>query len=157
MKLTKEAIEKKYEYRIIENHLKNYRNYLAGIRNMQKQIDYSLPKITANYDLREESIGTFMFSSSTERFAIDRIESSSALKLHEDIVIYELIVNSIDEAIAELAEEEREFVELRYFNGYTIMGTAEEMGYSERQVYLIRNNVRDQLLISLKNIIMLNI
>lgn len=157
MMQTKENTRKKKDFKIIEGHLRNYRNYLAGIKNMNKQMDYIMPGITASYELREESMGAFVFSSSTEKFAIDRIESKRALQLHEDIMIYELITNSINTAMAELEDDEREFVELRYFNNYTILMTAEKMGYSERQVFLIRNTVRDSLIISLKNIINLRI
>lgn len=154
---TKEITKKKRDYKIIEGHLRNYRNYMAGIKNMHKQMDYIMPGMTASYELREESIGAFVFSSSTEKYAIDRIESKRALQLHEDIVIYELIINSIDDAVNELEEDEREFLELRYFQNRNIADTAETLGYSERQVFLIRNNVREKLLISLKNILRLKV
>lgn len=157
MTQTKEVFRKKENFKILEGHLRNYRNYLAGIKNMHKQMDYIMPGMTASYDLREESIGAFVFSSSTEKYAIDRIESNRALQLHEDIVIYELIVNSIQDAVVELEDEEKEFVEMRYFNNCSINETAETMGYSERQVFLIRNNIRDKLLISLKNILRLKV
>lgn len=145
------------DFKKIEHHLRNYRNYVTGIKNMQKQMDYIMPGMTARYELREEAVGAFVFSSSTEKYAIDRIESKRALQLHEDIVIYELIVSSIENALEGLGEDEREFVELRYFNGRTITEITEKMGYSERQVFLIRDNVRDELLISLKNIIHLRV
>lgn len=153
----KDEGRKKRDYKAIESHLKNYRNYQAGIKNMNKQMDYIMPGITASYELREESVGAFIFSSSTEKYAIDRIESTRALQLHEDIRIYELIINSIDDAVAELEDEEKEFVEMRYFNNQSVHETAEAMGYSERQVFLIRKNVRDKLLISLKNILRLKV
>lgn len=153
----KDEGRKKRDYKAIESHLKNYRNYQAGIKNMNKQMDYIMPGITASYELREESVGAFIFSSSTEKYAIDRIESTRALQLHEDIRIYELIINSIDDAVAELEDEEKEFVEMRYFNNHSVHETAEAMGYSERQVFLIRKNVRDKLLISLKNILRLKV
>ena len=157
MTRTKEDTRKKKEFKIIEGHLRNYRNYQAGIKNMNKQMDYIMPGITASYELREESIGAFVFSSSTEKYAIDRIESKRALQLHEDIMIYQLIINSIDIALAALDDDEREFVELRYFNNHSILVIAEKMGYSERQVFLIRNSVRDILGISLKNLVNLRI
>ncbi|MEP9408551.1 sigma-70 family RNA polymerase sigma factor [Peribacillus frigoritolerans] len=157
MPQTKEVVRKKKDYKVIESHLRNYRNYLAGIKNMNKQMDYIMPGITANYELREESMGAFVFSSSTEKFAIDRIESKRALQLHEDIMIYELIINSIDVALAELDDDEREFVELRYFKNQSILMVAEKMGYSERQVFLIRNAVREILGISLKNLVNLRV
>lgn len=153
MAQTKEDTRKKKDFKIIEGHLRNYRNYLAGIKNMTKQMDYIMPGITASYELREESIGAFVFSSSTEKYAIDRIESKRALQLHEDIMIYKLISNSIEIALEELEDEEREFVKLRYFNNHSILVIADKMGYSERQVFLIRNSVREILGISLKNLI----
>lgn len=157
MAQTKEVSRRKRDYKTIEAHLRNYRNYLAGIKNMNKQMDYIMPGITASYELREESIGAFVFSSSTEKYAIDRIESKRALQLHEDIVIYELIINSIEEAVAELEEDEREFVKNRYFNNRTIIETADLMACSESKVYQLRHSVKEQLLISLKNIVRLNI
>lgn len=157
MTQTKDISRKKKDFKIIEGHLKNYFNYITGINNMHKQMDYIMPGMTASYELREESVGAFVFSSSTEKYAIDRIESKRALQLHEDIVIYELIVNSIKDAVEQLEDEEREFVELRYFKNNSINITAESMGYSERQVFSIRNNVKDKLLISLKNILRLKV
>lgn len=157
MPQTKEVVRKKKDYKVIESHLRNYRNYQAGIKNMNKQMDYIMPGITASYELREESMGAFVFSSSTEKYAIDRIESKRALQLHEDIMIYQLIINSIDIAMAELDDDEKEFVELRYFKNHSILMVAEKMGYSERQVFLIRNSVREILGISLKNLVNLRV
>ncbi|MGM9924753.1 MAG: sigma-70 family RNA polymerase sigma factor, partial [Bacillus sp. (in: firmicutes)] len=122
-----------------------------------KQMDYLMPSMTASYEVREESIGAFVFSSSTEKYAIDRIESKRALQLHEDIVLYELIVNSINDGIAQLEHEEKAFIELRYFKNQTITATAANLGYSERQIFSIRKNVMGKLLISLKNIVKLRI
>lgn len=149
--------KKKEDFKIIESHLRNYRNYITGIKNMHKQLDYNMPRVTASWEMKEEKIGVFIPSSSVEKYAIDRIESNWALQLHEDIIIYDLVINSIDEAVSQLKDDEQEFVQNRYFNNNSITETAETMGYSERQIFLIRNSVKDQLLISLKNILMLEI
>lgn len=143
---------KKKEIRAIEGHLRCYKSYKVGIRNLQKQIDYIMPSMTAKYDLAEGSHGTFVISSSTEKFAIDRIESKRALDLHEQIWQYQVIVDSIDEAIKSLTEEERSFVEARYFNQWSIKKTAEALGYSEKNIFVIRNRTMDKLLICLRNI-----
>ncbi|WP_236018171.1 hypothetical protein [Alicyclobacillus suci] len=58
-----------------------------------------MPSMTARYDLAEGSHGTFFISSSTEKYAIDRIESKRALDLHEQIAHYQMIVDSIDKAL----------------------------------------------------------
>lgn len=154
------AIAKKQQakkFKIIENHLKNYRNYQAGIRNLQKQLDYILPNITAKYEIMEGSVGSFTFKSTTEDFAIDRIEGKRALQLHEDIAVFQLIIDCIDNAVKELDQVEQQFLKLRYFKGFTFEAIAHEMGYTERNLFFVRNNIRDKLLISLKNIVNLEL
>src|SRR5690625_1732372 len=110
--------------KIIEKHLRNYTTYKVGIVTLKKQLDYIMPDVTASYELSAGSTGTFNIESKTEKFAIDRIESKRALVLHEDIRIYSLLVDSIDKAIANLDEVEREFVKYRYINRNTVIQTA---------------------------------
>lgn len=144
-------------FKLIETHLRNYRNYQAGIKNLQKQLDYILPNITAKYEIMEGSVGAFSFKSKTEDFAIDRIEGKRALQLHEDIAVYQLIIDCIDNAVKELEPLEQQFINFRYFQNWSIEKTAMEMGYSERNLFFVRNNVREKLMISLKNILNLEI
>lgn len=155
--MTKIKTKKLKSFKTIETHLRNYRNYQAGIKNLQNQLDYILPNITAKYEIMEGSVGSFVFKSTTEDFAIDRIEGKRALQLHEDIAIFQLIIDSIDVAIKELDPHEKEFVKLRYLQNWSYGKTALEMGYTERNLFFVRNNVRDKLLISLKNVLNLEV
>ncbi|WP_236026253.1 sigma factor-like helix-turn-helix DNA-binding protein [Alicyclobacillus suci] len=112
-----------------------------------------MPSMTARYDLAEGSHGTFFISSSTEKYAIDRIESKRALDLHEQIAQYQMIVDSIDEALKTLTDEERSFAEMRYFKQWSIRRTAEALGYSEKNIFVIRSRVMEKLTICLSNVI----
>lgn len=122
--------------------------------NLKKKLDFIMPNMTATYEVVENSKGTFRITSSTENFAIDRIESKRALLLHEDIEKYSMIIDSIDEAILELDTLERKFVEVRYINRKTITQTAQTLGYSEKHIFNLRNRVFDKLLISLRSLIL---
>lgn len=137
----------------IEKYLRQYTTYKIGIKTLQKQLDYIMPNITATYELVEGTSGTFKITSSTEKYAIDRIESKRALMLHEDIAKYNLIIDSIDNAVSELDEIERKFVELRYINRKTIAQTSIELGYSEKHIFNLRQQVMDKLLISLRGLL----
>jgi RinA family phage transcriptional activator len=142
-------------FKIIEGHLRNYKMYKAGIKNLQKQLDFIMPNITTSYELREGIVGSFTFKSDTENYAIDRVESKRALTLHEDISTFQIIVDSIDSAMPILDETEKKFVQLRYFENKTVEYTAQQLKISSSNMYYIRNSVRDKLAIGLKNIVSL--
>jgi len=140
--------------RAIEGHLRHYSTYKVGINNCQKQLDFLMPNITATYDY----IGgnSFHIANTTEQIAIDRIESKRALDLHEEIERYKIICESIEKAIADLKPQEKEFVELRYFQCMAMQEVTSAMGYSEeKSAYRIRRHVLDKLVISLNNLISL--
>lgn len=140
--------------RTIETHLRHYNTYKIGIENCKKQLDYILPSITSHFDY----IGgnSFYIANSTERVAIDRIESKRALDLYEEIEQYKIICDSIDRAFSELKPHEQDFIKLRYFDCQPIENVKREMGYSEhKSVYRIRRHALDKLLISLNNLIIL--
>ncbi|MBM7717161.1 RinA family phage transcriptional activator [Bacillus thermophilus] len=147
--------KKKHKYAELESLLRHYKNFKTGIKNLQQQLDFIMPGITTSYDIQEGSRGTFVIDSKTERFAIDRIESKRALDLREKISIYELIVSCIDAALDDLNDNERQFVELRYFKGKTIEDLAEIMGYAPRSVFNLRNEVLERLSISLSGVLRL--
>jgi len=144
--------DRKKVIRVIERHLRNYKTYKVAIKNLQKRLDYIMPNITASYELREGSTGTFNIRSSTEDAALDRLESARALFLHEQIKQYRLITESIDEAIEALGEQEKNFVVLRYFEGKSMEGIAMELHCSVQNVFKIRTNTLERLLISLSDI-----
>lgn len=153
MKQLKNKNKKTSQIKKIEKFLRQYTTYKIGVMSLQKQLDYIMPNITATYELAEGSTGTFKITSSTEQYAIDRIESKRALMLHEDIAKYNLIIESIDNAVSELDEIERKFVELRYINRKTIAQTSMELGYSEKHIFNLRHQVMEKLLISLRGLL----
>lgn len=137
----------------IESYLRAYETYKLGIINLQKQLDYIMPNVTASYELREGSTGTFNIKSDTEKYAIDRIESKKALIIHEDIERYKIIINSIDEAMKGLNDIERDFIKYRYFKRQQINQIMDTLGYSEKYIFTIRNHIMNKLLISLKGLL----
>ena len=139
--------------RLIESHLRHYKTYKVAITNCKKQLDYIFPSLVATYE-NDGQRAHFYISNDTERVAIDRIESKRALDLNENIKHFEIICTSIDRALEELRPQEREFVQLRYFDCETIDYITHKLGYSERKsVYRIRTHILDKLLISLSNLI----
>jgi len=140
--------------RTIEAHLRHYRTYKVGIENCQKQLDYIMPNITSRFDYVNGN--SFYISNNTERVAIDRIESKRALDLYEEIEQYKVITETIKKAFDELNNQEKQFVEFRYFQCMPMQEVKIAMGYSEeKSVYRIRRHVLDKLLISLNNLIIL--
>lgn len=139
--------------RILESYLLNYRTYKVGIDNLQKKLDFIMPGITATYEVREHSVGSFIFSAETEGSVMDRIESKHALDLYEEMSKIQVIVDAIDKALGGLEELERTFIKLRYFKGKSIEQISMVFGYSERSIYNIRTQAMDKLLISLSSIL----
>ncbi|MBI0580902.1 sigma-70 family RNA polymerase sigma factor [Neobacillus cucumis] len=133
----------------IEAHLRNYHQYKIGINNLKLQLESIMPKMTASYELCEGSSGSFIIISSTEQYAIDRIESKRALDLHEQIETNKIITTSIDNALDGLDIEERKIIECRYFYHVTIQKMAMTLGYSESTVFKIRNRIMMKLIHSL--------
>jgi hypothetical protein len=145
-------LSKAEKERLIENHLRHYRTYKIGIKNCERQLDYIMPSMVANYGNTER--GSFYFiSNNTERVALDRIESKKALDLHEQIESYRIIVESIENAFNELKPQEKDFIEWRYFSSLSMAEVKKLMGYAEeKSIYRIRKYVLDKLLISLASL-----
>ncbi len=150
-------MNKKKHVEIIKTHLKNYKTYKVGIKNIQQSLDEILPNITTNYDWKEGSAGAYSGGSSTESTAIYKVSGDKAVYLQEQLSIYRTIVSSIDEAIAALSEDEQKFIKCRYFDNYSIEKTAQELGYSVQNCFKIRTQAMDKLLISLRNLIEITI
>lgn len=138
--------------KIIEEHLRNYNAYKMGIKTLEKQLDYIMPKITASYSDVGFS-GTFNTESDTERFAIERIEGKKTKMIQSDIEEYRIIIDSIDDAVSDLEDIEKEFVRLRYKERKSIDFTADQLGYSRNYLFEIRNKILDKLLISLRGLV----
>ena len=145
-------MNKKKSIKIIETHLRNYRSYKVAIRNLQNQLDLIMPNVTTSYELKEGSTGVFKIWSTTEQVVLDRLESARALQIDEQIRNYQIIVDSIEEALNALGEQERLYVELRYFEGLNTERIADKMSCSIPNLFRLRKRVLDRLSISLSNV-----
>jgi len=141
--------------RIIENFLNKYITYQIGIKNCQNQLDYMMPSLTFRYE-SDGNIAQYHIANNTEQVALDRITSKKALDLLEEIEQFKLILASIDNAMAELDEKQKSFLELRYFKGLKMYEIKPLMHISdEKTLYRIRRQILDKFLISLNNLISL--
>lgn len=145
-------MNKKKAIKVIETHLRNYKSYKAAIFNLQKQLDSILPNLTASYEYKAGSAGVFKIWSSTEQAVLDRLESATALQIHEQMRNYKMIISSIDKALNALGEHEQLYVELRYFKGFSVEKVAREMNFSLPSLFRLRRRVLDRLTISLANV-----
>jgi DNA-directed RNA polymerase specialized sigma24 family protein len=150
-------MDKKKALAVVEHHLRSYKTYQIGIKNLQKSLNDILPSITTNYTLREGTNGSFDITSNVETAVLDRLEGSKAIYLREQIRELETIIQSIDEAVAALGEKEREFITYRYFEGFDVDKTSSMMGYSTDGLYRFRNRILDKLFISLRNIVQVSV
>jgi len=147
------AIQRAFEddFNIIEQHLRDYYVYKTGLKNLKQHYDRMFPKITTAFRLSEGSPGSLMFHSDTEDYAIDRAELSKSLE--REILLYENVISSIENALKTLDELELQFVEYRYFKAWTIEQMTPKLQYSRRGIYSIRDRVKAKLIINLRNLI----
>jgi DNA-directed RNA polymerase specialized sigma subunit len=139
--------------RTIEAYLNKYNTYKIGLKNCQRQLDYISPSLVGGYS-SDGLQSVFYISNNTERVAIDRLTSKKALDLVEEIEQYKLIIESIDNALAELDEQQKKFVELRYFKGLKIYEVKELMFVQdEKTLFRLRRKILEKFLISLNNLI----
>lgn len=136
----------------IEIHLRNYNSYIASIANLKKKLALMYPNVTTNYELKDDYSSVFTVRSTTENTALHRLESKEALDIHEQIAIYEFIVDSILTAVQELNETERQFVQLRYFERKSFNYVTNELHFSVRTMHRMRKRVLSRLSISLRNL-----
>ncbi|MBL4963537.1 transcriptional regulator [Bacillus halotolerans] len=123
----------------IEKHLKNYNNYKVAILNLSKQLEF----IASNDNME-------IFTESVD----DDCEfQESVNKLASELQHIQLVKDSIDISLSELTELEYKFVQYRYFKNWTIEKSALEIGYSDKALFVIRNQVMDKLLISLGSVV----
>lgn len=142
--------------RQIENHLRLYKTYLTAIRNCEQQLEYIMPSLVSRYEINVDGGESFWIVNNTEKVALDRIESKRALDLREEIEKYKIIVKSIDNAMGDLAEGEKHFITVRYFECKAMSVVASALGYAEeKSVYRIRRHVLDKLSISLNSLLIL--
>lgn len=141
---------KNENFKKIEKHLRNYNNYVTSIKNLEKTLDIMYPKITSVLEPREGSTTTFSNKSSTEEYAIKRAEKREETEL--GISQYKLLVESINLAIKQLDPLEREFVEKHFINKENMKKVAHSLGYSLRQVYTIKEDIKNEFMITLYNL-----
>jgi DNA-directed RNA polymerase specialized sigma subunit len=148
---------KSMKERQIENHLRFYKTYLVGIKNLEQQLEYIQPNITTKFGADNHGAFFYVVSDSTSNIAIDRIEGKRALDLREEIDKYKIITQSLDKAMEELKKQELQFVNLRYFECLPINEVKQKLGYQEeKSVYRLRRHVLDKLLISCHNLLTFN-
>ena len=104
-----------------------------------------MPNVTTSYELKEGSTGVFKIWSTTEQVALDRLESARALQINEQMRNYQIIIDSIEEALNALGEQERLYVELRYFEGLNTERIADKMSCSIPNLFRLRKRVLDRL------------
>jgi DNA-directed RNA polymerase specialized sigma24 family protein len=150
-------MDKKKAINLIEHHLRSYKTYEIGIKNLQKSLDDILPSITTNYTLREGTNGSFDITSKVEMAVLDRLEGSKAIYLKEQIRELQTIISSINIALEALGENDRRFVQLRFIEGYNMDKVAQDVHASVDNCFKIRNRIMDKLLISLRNIITVSV
>lgn len=139
--------------KFIENHLRLFKTYQAGIKNCEQQLDYIMPTLITRYEITADNETVFIVNN-TENVALDRIESKRAIFLREEIERYKIITKSIETALDQLNEGEKQFVILRYFECKPMQVVTNALGYAEeKSVYRIRRHVLDKLLISLNNLL----
>lgn len=138
--------------RTIENYLNKYNTYKIGIKNSQQQLDYMLPTLTTRYE-SDGVTASYYIANNTERVALDRITSKRALDLLEEIEQYRLIISSIDNALTELDDKQKKFVQHRYFNQLKMYEVKAKMNVSEEKtLYRMRRQVLDKFAISLSSL-----
>ena len=101
--------------RILENHLRYFKTYQVGVKNLEQQLEYIMPSLVTNYGVDSGGSSFFSISNTTEKFALDRIEGKRALDLREEIERFKLITSCISNALEDLKEKERDFVQLSLF------------------------------------------
>lgn len=127
--MTKE--ERKKCIKNVEKHLRNYNNYKISLSNLERQLSIASSDNPRYYSPPHSN------KHSSEKFIKSEIE------------FMKMLIETIDKALTELSDIEREFVQYRYFNKWTVNKTALEMGYSEKAIFTIRNQVMDKLIIGL--------
>ena len=145
---TYENTNRNIRERTIENFLNKYNTYKIGIKNCQQQLDYmSVPYGPLRFGWQSSS---YYITNNTERVALDRMTSKKALDLLEEIEQYKLIISSIDNALTELDEKQKNFVRYRYFDNLKMYEVKAKMNVSEEKaLYRIRRQVLDKFFISL--------
>ncbi|WP_342718344.1 transcriptional regulator [Bacillus paramycoides] len=135
-KISKE--EKQKNIKRIEFHLKNYTNYKVAIVNLKKKLEL-LNTLFLNIEVSRRG------RNENSEICIGNERSQIELELQQ----YVFIIEAIDNALESIEEVERDFITYRYFYNWTIDKCALKIGYSDKTLFLIRNQVIKKFLISL--------
>lgn len=121
----------------IEKHLKNYKFYLKAIVNIEKQFS----KFSSN-------------EFSNNSLPLKLSDNKSMQSIRNELNILKLITENIEDALEELDDVELQYIECRYFKKWSINKSALEMGYSDKALFPIRNQLMEKLLILLGSIVL---
>lgn len=154
--LKKELKEKNEQYKALENHLKNYKQYQTAIGILQEQLDYLIPGFQVDYQVDNNSKMNFHLHVEDKlRHPIDRSSSLKALVINEELVQKKIILDSIEKSLEQLNQTEKDYVKLRYFEEKSVVATSMELGYSEKYVFQLRKKVLGKLLIPLSGLLVM--
>jgi len=145
-------LDRKEQIRLIEAHLRSYKTYLIGMKNVQDSLEEILPGMSNSYICRECFSDTIKVGKKLDNVVLDRISSSRAIYLLEVLNTYKTIVHSIEDAVNALKDDEKELIKYRYFEGYSVEKTAQQLGCSTQNCFKIRVQALEKLLISLNNL-----
>lgn len=145
-------MDRREQIRLIEAHLRSYKTYLIGMKNVQESLEEILPGMSNNYTCQECSNDTIKIKDKLDNVVLDRISSSRAIYLLEVLNTYKTIVHSIEDAVNALNDDEKELIRYRYFEGFSVEKTAQHLGCSTQNCFKIRVQALEKLLISLNNL-----
>ncbi|WP_163537386.1 transcriptional regulator [Gracilibacillus sp. YIM 98692] len=126
--------ERKKIIKIIEKHLKNYNSYKIAIINITDQLEHLKSRVDPKKKTHSEQI-------------------KDQERLENDLMELKLLVESIDRSLDDLSDLEVHFVHYRYFKKWSIEKSALNLGYSDKAMFSIRNQIMDKLIISLSSIL----
>lgn len=121
----------------IEKHLKGYKFYLKAIANIEKQFSKFSSDEFSNISL-----------------PLKLTDNKSMQSIRDELNILKLITENIEDALEELDDVELQYIECRYFKKWSINKSALEMGYSDKALFSIRNQLMEKLLILLGSIVL---
>ncbi|GAB3809602.1 hypothetical protein [Virgibacillus kimchii] len=154
--LKKELKERNEKYKLLEIHLRNYKQYKTALNILQEQLDYLIPGFHASYQIDRINKTHFQLNTDSELSQpIDRSSSLKALFIYEELIQKKMVLDSIDKSLDQLNQTEKEYVNLRYFQEKSVVATSMKLGYSEKYIFQLRKKVLDKLLIPLSGLLIL--
>ncbi|MFP7253834.1 transcriptional regulator [Terribacillus goriensis] len=131
--------ERKKLIKNIEKHLRNYSNYKIASANLHKQLEF----ISDNKKLKQIPAG---------HVTLHIPDNESLALLQSEFRQLQIVIETIDRSLTELTDIEQKFIQTRYFYKWSIEKSAMHIGYSDKALFVIRNQVMDKLLVSLGSV-----